>query len=246
MPAMMNPTMAAVMNRAVTADMAETTHMTFAGVADADMADADVTAAVMARADVTGAGVPDADVTGADVPAAGMAHSDMAGADVPAANMAAANMTANVATADVTTADMTAANMAATGMAATNMTAPAVTTAMTTAMTTTVTAAVLGQGGRTAQANYHNGNHREQSQPWDDSRAHVRPLIIGPGQGRSTAVAGVSRMLGTVQRPIFPSCVGNGSCSSNGVWFQYSAYLPVVACVNRLESLRAGWVCKGV
>ncbi len=203
--------MPAMMNRAVTADMAEATHMTYAGVANADMATADVTRA--------------------DVPAAGMAHSDMAAADVPAANMAAANMTANVATADVTaadvtaadvpsanmaanvaTADVTTADMAASGMATTYMTAPTVTTTM----PPTVTAAVLGQGWRTAQANYHKGNHREKSQLWDDSRAHVRPLIIGPGRGRSTAVAGVSRILGTVQRPLFPSCVGNGSCSSNG------------------------------
>ena len=198
MPAMMNHavtadvTNAAVMNRAVTADMAEATHMTCAGVADADMARADMITA---------------EVTGADVPAAGMAHSDMAAAGVPAANMAAANMTANVATADVTTADM-----AASGMATTCMTAPTVTTTM----PPTVTDAVLGQGWRTAEANYHKGNHREQSQLWDDSRAHVRPLIIGPGRGRSTAVAGVSGILGTVQRPLFPSCVGNGSCSSNG------------------------------
>ncbi|MEE9294736.1 MAG: hypothetical protein V3W34_07230 [Phycisphaerae bacterium] len=189
--------MPAMMNRAVTADMAEATHMTYAGVANADMATADVT-----TADVTGT-----DVTGADVPPAGMAHSNMAAADVPAANMAAANMTANVATADVTAADM-----ATSGMATTYMTAPTVTTTM----PPTVTAAVLGQGWRTAQANNHNGHHREQSQLWDDSRAHVRPPIIGPGRGRSTAVAGVSRMLGTVQRPIFPSCVGNDSCSSNG------------------------------
>ncbi len=30
---------------------------------------------------------------------------------------------------------------------------------------------------------------------------------------------------------------------ADGVWFQYSAHLPVVACVNGMESLRAVWVC---
>ena len=151
----------AMMNHAVPADMAEPTHMTYAGVADADMTTADMTAA-----------------------------------DVPAANMAAAKMT----TTDMTTAAMTAT----------------VATAMTTTMPPTVTTAVLRQGWRSARADHQHGDHREQGQPWKNCRAHGRPPIVGPGRDRSSAVPGVSIILGTVQRPIFPSCVGNGSCSSNG------------------------------
>ncbi len=80
----------------------------------------------------------------------------------------------------------------------------------------TAAAAVLRQGCRTAPTDHQHGDHCQQDRSWDDSRAHVRPLIIGPGGGRSTAVLGVSKILGTVQRPILPCCVGNALCSSNG------------------------------
>ncbi|MCH8151902.1 MAG: hypothetical protein IH830_05970 [Planctomycetes bacterium] len=174
-----------------------------------DMARADVTTNVahaVPTADMTTADMTAADVAAADVPAANTT-ANVATADVTTAGMPAANTTANVATADMTTADM-----AASGMTTNNMTAAAVTASM----PPTVTTAVLGEGWRTAQADHQHGDHREQGQPWKNCRAHGQPPMVGPGRDRSSAVPGVSIILGTVQRPIFPSCVGNGSCSSNG------------------------------